>query len=517
MPRLRMRGVHKRFGATIALGGVDLSVAPGQVLALVGENGAGKSTLMKVLSGAHSPDHGEMWLDDAPYRPRNPLEARKAGVAMIYQELSLAKHLTVAENILLGVEPGAGPMMGWAEARRIAADALRQLGRPDISVDAPVGRLSIASQQLVEIGRAIAVGCRVLVLDEPTSSLTRADIKLLFDLVGRLRSQGISIIYISHFLEEVKEISDVYAVLRDGRSVGSGITADARTQDIVSLMVGRDVEDLYPRSPRTAGQELLRVDALAGIQKPVSASLTLHRGEVVGIAGLVGAGRTEFLRAIFGLDPVRSGQIKIGAFTGSASPRARWAQGMGMVSEDRKSQGLALGMSLADNLTMSMLGGLGPVGLVMPSRQESASRRWIDKLAIKCHAPSQPVQDLSGGNQQKVAIARLLHHDVDLLLLDEPTRGIDVGSKAQIYKLIDELASGDPATGREPRAILMVSSYLPELLGTCDRIAVMCRGRLGPARPVKELNEHLIMLEAIGSPEVPTPCAPGSLPVGVTP
>src|SRR5579859_2836124 len=221
-PRLQMRGVHKRFGATNALGGVDLSVTPGQVLALVGENGAGKSTLMKVLSGAHKPDEGEMWLDGKPYRPRNPLEARKAGVAMIYQELSLAKHLTVAENILLGVEPGAGPMMGWRETRRIAADALRQLGRPDISVDAPVGRLSIASQQLVEIGRAIAVGCRVLVLDEPTSSLTRADIKLLFDLVRRLKKQGISIIYISHFLEEVKEISDVFAVLRDGRSVGGG-------------------------------------------------------------------------------------------------------------------------------------------------------------------------------------------------------------------------------------------------------------------------------------------------------
>jgi ribose transport system ATP-binding protein len=283
------------------------------------------------------------------------------------------------------------------------------------------------------------------------------------------------------------------------------------------MMVGRDVEDLYPRSPRQPGDELLRVENLAGLAKPVSASLTLHRGEVVGIAGLVGAGRTEFLRTIFGLDPVRSGQVRIGSYSGEASPRGRWAQGMGMVSEDRKSQGLALGMSIADNLTMSKLNGLGPGGLVLPSRQESASRHWIEKLAIKCRTPAQPVQDLSGGNQQKVAIARLLHHDVDLLLLDEPTRGIDVGSKAQIYKLIDELATGDPSTGRKPRAILMVSSYLPELLGTCDRIAVMCRGRLGPAKPVEQLNEHLIMLEAIGSPEVPSPCAPGSLPVGVNP
>lgn len=509
-----MRGVHKRFGATIALGGVDLTVQPGQVLALVGENGAGKSTLMKVLSGAHQPDQGQMWLDGQPYQPRNPLEARRAGVAMIYQELSLARHLSVAENILLGVEPGRGPMMGWREARRSASDAMRQLGRPDIPVDVLVGRLSIASQQLVEIGRAIAVGCRVLVLDEPTSSLTSQDIRLLFDLVRRLKSQGIAVIYISHFLEEVKEISDVFTVLRDGRSVGSGVTSDVKSQQIVSMMVGRDVEDLYPRSPRTAGEELLRVEDLAGLSKPVSASLTLRRGEVVGIAGLVGAGRTEFLRAIFGLDPVRRGEIRVGAYSGVASPRGRWAQGMGMVSEDRKTQGLALGMSIADNMTLSLLRGLGPAGLVMPSRQESAARRWIEKLAIKCRTPAQPVQDLSGGNQQKVAIARLLHHDVDLLLLDEPTRGIDVGSKAQIYRLIDELASGDPQSGRKPRAVLMVSSYLPELLGVCDRIAVMCRGRLGPARPVQETNEHSIMLEATGSAEAPTggPCL---MPAGV--
>jgi ribose transport system ATP-binding protein len=498
-PRLSMLGVHKRFGATMALGGVELSVEPGQVLALVGENGAGKSTLMKVLSGAHQPDAGQMWLDGQPYSPRNPLEARRAGVAMIYQELSLARHLTVAENILLGVEPGRGPMMDWREARRVAADALGQLGRPDIPVDVAVGRLSIASQQLVEIGRAVAVGCRVLVLDEPTSSLTSRDITLLFDLVRRLKSQGIAVIYISHFLEEVKEISDAFKVLRDGRSVGGGVTAEAQTSRIVSMMVGRDVEDLYPRSSRIPGEELLRVEGLAGLTKPSDASLVLRRGEVVGIAGLVGAGRTEFLRAIFGIDRVRSGRIKVGAFSGTAAPRQRWAQGMGMVSEDRKTEGLALGMSIADNITLSLLNGLGPLGLVLPSRQEAASQRWIDKLAVKCRAASQAVQNLSGGNQQKVAIARLLHHDVDLLLLDEPTRGIDVGSKAQIYRLIDELAGGDSASGRKPRAILMVSSYLPELLGTCDRIAVMCRGRLGPARPVSETNEHLIMLEATGS------------------
>jgi len=494
-----MRGVHKRFGATIALGGVDLQVPPGQVLALIGENGAGKSTLMKVLSGAHQPDEGHMWLDSAPYKPRNPLEARQAGVAMIYQELSLAKHLSVAENILLGVEPGAGPLMAWTKARQIARGAMARLGRADISVDTPVGKLSIASQQLVEIGRAIAVGCRVLVLDEPTSSLTKRDIELLLDLVRQLKSQGISIIYISHFLEEVRAIADAFTVLRDGRSVGSGIPKQTPTQKIIAMMVGRDVQDLYPRSERSPGEEVLRVVDLAGRTKPVSASLTLHRGEVVGIAGLIGAGRTEFLRSLFGLDPVRRGQIRVGSFSGTATPGGRWAQGIGLVSEDRKTEGLALSLSIADNMTMSRLSGLGPMGLVTPSKQLDASKQWVKRLSVKCRTPAQPVQDLSGGNQQKVAIARLLHHDVDVLLLDEPTRGIDVGSKAQIYQLIDELATPDPASGRKSRAILMVSSYLPELLGVCDRIAVMCRGVLGPARPVAETSEHQIMLEATGA------------------
>jgi ribose transport system ATP-binding protein len=266
-------------------------------------------------------------------------------------------------------------------------------------------------------------------------------------------------------------------------------------------MVGRDVEDLYPRSARTPGDVLLQVEGLAGVDKPQSASLSLRRGEVVGIAGLIGAGRTELLRVIFGLDPVKSGKVRLGAHFGPASPHRRWAQGMGLVSEDRKTEGLALGLSIADNLTLSLLKGLGPFGLIFPSRQDRASRKWIDRLAIRCRAPRQPVGSLSGGNQQKVAIARLLHHDVDLLLLDEPTRGIDVGSKAQIYQLIDELASGDPVAGRQPRAVLMVSSYLPELLGVCDRIAVMCRGRLGPARPVSQTDEHRIMLEATGSAE----------------
>lgn len=489
-PRLRMAGIAKRFGATLALNGVDLEVRSGEVLALVGENGAGKSTLMKVLSGAHAPDSGQMWLDGEPYRPRNPLDARRAGVAMIYQELSLAPHLSVMENIVLGMEPVIGPFINWSMVRQRATEALKQLGRPDIPLDLPTSKLSIAEQQLVEIGRAVAVGCRALVLDEPTSSLTARDIDLLFDLVNRLKAQGHAIVYISHFLEEVKEISDRFTVLRDGQSVGGGVTADASPDQIISMMVGRKVADLYPRSKREPGEVILKVKSIASMGKPVAASLTLHRGEVFGIAGLVGAGRTELLQAIFGLRRVRSGQIKLGAYFGPASPAKRLMQGMGMLSEDRKTEGLALGLSIADNITLSKLG-----RFISPARQAIASRKWVETLGIRCRAPWQAVGDLSGGNQQKVALARLLHHDVDVLLLDEPTRGIDVGAKALIYKEIDELA-------RSGKAVLMVSSYLPELMGTCDCLAVMCRGRLGPTHRVSEITEHQIMLEATGSGEV---------------
>ena len=264
-------------------------------------------------------------------------------------------------------------------------------------------------------------------------------------------------------------------------------------------MVGREVKDLYPRSPRTPDETVLEVQQLQGANGPQNASLQLRRGEVLGIAGLIGAGRTELLRTIFGLDKVRAGTLRIERLNGFASPARRWGQGVGMVSEDRKMEGLALSLSIAENLTLSNLKGMGPVGLVTPGRQNAATRHWVQRLAIKCSGPRQAVGALSGGNQQKVALARLLHHGVDILLLDEPTRGIDVGSKAQIYQLIDDLAVGDAATGRAPCAVLMVSSYLPELLGTCDRIAVMCRGVLGPARPVQELTEHAIMREATGT------------------
>lgn len=419
---------------------------------------------------------------------------------MIYQELSLTPHLSVQENIMLGMEPTTLGVVRWKQVRRRAIEAIEEFDNPELTPDVRVSRLSVGSQQLVEIARALAIGCRTLVLDEPTSSLTQQDVERLFEIIGRLKRQGKAIVYISHFIEEVKRVADEVTVLRDGRVAGGGDVAAITIDEIIALMVGRQVEELYPRSARHPGEVVLEVKDLAGVEKPRSASLQLHRGEVLGIAGLIGAGRTELLRSLFGLDPVRSGQIKLGLYAGPASPRRRWMQGAGILSENRKEEGLALALSVADNVTLSALRGFGPLGLVLPGRQDRATRRWIERLGIRCRGPRQSVLSLSGGNQQRVALARLLQHDVDVFLLDEPTRGIDVAAKALVYKLIDELAGGP-----RPKAILMVSSYLPELLGVCDRVAVMCRGKLGPTYRIDEIDEHKLMLEATGQ----APGAPG--------
>jgi ribose transport system ATP-binding protein len=356
----------------------------------------------------------------------------------------------------------------------------------------------VAQRQIVEIARALVTGCRVLVLDEPTSSLAREDTERLFSLVRRLRATGIGIVYISHFLEELRTLADRITVLRDGRTAGNASPA-LPVEELVSLLIGRRLEQLYPRSTHTVRERLLTLDNVASrsSREAASASLTVHRGEVVGIAGLVGAGRTELLRAVFGLDAVRHGEVRVGSYVGPASPARRLTQGVGLLSENRKDEGLAVHLSLAENIVLSRWDGLGPLGLILPGRRRATAAEWVHRMGIRCRTPDQPAADLSGGNQQKVAIARLLRHDVDLLLLDEPTRGIDVGSKAQVYAWIDDLAAG--RVGGRPRGVLVVSSYLPELLGICDRIAVMHRGRLGQARPVSEWTEAALLAESVGA------------------
>ena len=412
---------------------------------------------------------------------------------MIYQELTIAPHLTVEANVMLGQERTRGGMIRRADHRRIVAEALETLGHPDLRLDAKAGSLSLGSQQLIEVARALVSNARVIVFDEPTSSLSGTDASRLFEVVDRLRAKGLAIVYISHFLEEVQRVAQRYVVLRDGRSVGSGRLAEASLSEIVAQMVGRELTELFPKIPRTRGEPILDLSGLSGRKLPRRVDLSLHRGEVLGIAGLVGAGRTELLRSVFGLDRVREGTIRVRSLVKTRSGPGRMiTRGLGMLSEDRKAEGLALGRSIEDNLTYSALGRDARWGWVDLKGRRIKARRWMEALRVKATGPGQrAAAPGAGGIQQKVALARLLHQDADVLLLDEPTRGIDVGSKAEIYRLIGEQAAAG-------KAVLMVSSYLPELMGLCDRIAVMSRGTLGEARAVEDWTEHEIMDQAIG-------------------
>jgi ribose transport system ATP-binding protein len=491
-PHLRLEAITKRFGATAALEGVDLEARAGEIHALVGENGAGKSTLLRILAGELAPDAGRIELAGRAFAPRSSAEARAAGVALIHQELCLAPHLSVEANLVLGVEPRRGPFLDRAALRARARAALHELGAEHLPLERPVRELASAERQQVEIARALALDARVLVLDEPTSSLARAECERLFALLQRLRARGRAIVYVSHALEEVERLADRVTVLRDGRRVLTAPAGELDAARLVSAMVGREVGDLYPRSPRRPGEVLLSLAALSGAALPVEASLELRRGEVLGIAGLVGAGRTECLRAIFGLDPVRRGELRVAGTLGPACPDQRWRAGVGFVSEDRAREGLALGLSVAENLCLADLRRSARAGVLAPGALGRAARPWIERLGIRAPGPAAPVARLSGGNQQKVALARLLHAEVDLFLLDEPTRGIDVGAKAALYRRIDELAVAG-------KAVLFVSSYLPELLGIADRIAVMRAGRLGAARPASECSEESILREATGA------------------
>jgi ribose transport system ATP-binding protein len=494
--RLVMRDVARRFGSTVALAGVDLELRAGEVHALIGENGAGKSTLMKILSGAVRLDSGSMMLDGSPYAPAGPADARRRGVAMVYQELTLAPHLSVEANLLLGVESARLGWLNRAEGHRRAREALAILQHPEIRPEGTVADLSPAECQLLEIARALLLDVRVLVLDEPTSSLTRDDAERLFVLLRRLRDRGVTVVYISHFLEEVQQVADRFTVLRDGRSVGGGRVQDFTVTQIVERMVGRPLVEQYPRVPHTIGAPILELTDLTGERAPNGVNLTLQRGEILGLAGIVGAGRTELLRAVFGLDPVRRGEVKVAGVSapgrGRALPRRRIAEGLGFLSEDRKQEGLALTLSIADNLTYTRMRPYVFGGLLRLGERRRRVAEWLRRLSVRAADPDQPVGALSGGNQQKVALGRLLHQDANVLLLDEPTRGVDIGSKAEIYRLIGELAA-------RGKAVLFVSSYLAELLGVCDRVAVMSRGRLKAIRPASEWTPHEVIACATGN------------------
>ncbi len=496
-PLLEISGVKKRFAATVALDGVDLAVRRGEVHAIIGENGAGKSTLMNVLSASIRPDAGSICFQGAPYRPADPLDARRQGIAHIHQELSLCPHLSVAENIFLGIEPQRSGWLDRLTLNRQAADILKSFQHPAITPRRPVADLTIAARQIVEICRALAQRASLILMDEPTSSLQRADVERLFHFIRQLRDSGISVIYISHFLEEVREIADACTVLRDGKSVITGPLQDLPNQELIAAMVGRPVKDLFPaRSPAVTSDGALEVRDLSAPPGLRRASLRLRRGEILGFAGLIGSGRTELLRTLFGLQKARAGNISVFGqpLPLQSTPVTRIGRGLGYLSEDRKGEGLAPALSVTDNITLTNFDSCSHWGWIDLPRQQKQARERADSAQVRAGSMDVAVQKLSGGNQQKVAIARLLHQGCEIFLLDEPTRGVDVASKAQIYEMIVSLA-------RAGKAILMVSSYLPELFGICDRLAVMRRGCLSAARPIGEWRPETVLQAAIGSTE----------------
>jgi ribose transport system ATP-binding protein len=486
--RLRIEGARKHYGGVRALDGVDLSVRGGEIHALLGENGAGKSTLMKVLAGAVRPDGGDMWLDGQRYAPRTPGEARDAGIAMIYQELNLCPHLSVLENVMLGARGARS-----AAAKTRLASVLERLGVTSFGPRTIVGTLGPGDRQLVEIARALMADARIIVFDEPTSSLSAPDTERLVSIVRDLAERDVAIIWISHFLDEVMEVAERFSVLRDGQSVAGGCeTLLATTDQMVTLMAGRPVEDIYPRSERSPGSTRLRVDQLSGVTLPHHASFALAGGEIYGIFGLVGSGRTEMLRALYGLDPRSTGSAHLDGQRIEPMTPGRWIKKrVGLLSEDRAHEGLAIKLSVADNVALSSATRIATLGTVLTDAAKAeAATPWMKALSIKTSGPEQPVNALSGGNQQKVAIARLLADGADVLLLDEPTRGIDVGARVEVYALLDRLAL-------EGKTILVVSSYLPELMGICDRMAVMHRGHLGAPRAIADWTEEDAIAEAM--------------------
>lgn len=492
-PILTMSGVDKRFGATRALHQVALQIHPGSVHALIGENGAGKSTLMKILSGAILPDQGQMQVDGKAYRPRTPSQAREAGVAMIYQELTLAPDLNAIDNICLGREFHKQGFVSRSRQRELVEKVLAQLGCSHLDLNAPVAEFSVAEQQLLEIARALAYDAKIIIFDEPTSSLTQNDAENLFQIIDDLKAQNIAVVYISHFLEEIRRVADRFTVLRDGELAGTGKLQGATENEIVTMMVGREIDDLFPRVKRTIGEPVLNISELSGDPVPQKAEFELCQGEVLGFAGLVGAGRTELIRAIYGLDPIESGKISIaGKPHRRPTPKKSIDCGMAMVSEDRKTEGLAQDQSIGENITYSRLSTYSRNGFLNLGKRRTAVERWMKEVEIKASSQDAPVSSLSGGNQQKVAIARVLHQDADIYLLDEPTRGIDVGTKSEIYRIVGELAAAG-------KSIIVVSSYLPELMAICDRIAVMSRGKIRDIKPVKQWTEHDVMLNAVST------------------
>jgi len=492
---LELRNVSKRFPGVQALSGVTFGVRPGEIHALVGENGAGKTTLIKIASGVYSPDEGEILLNGQPIRLASPRDAQGLGIATVHQEASLYPDLSVLENIFMGRQPTRGRLglIDWKRMRREAERIFRSMG-VELDLDAPVGQLSVADQQLVQIGKALSQEARVLIMDEPTSSLSSREVDVLFNLVRHLREQGVAIVYITHRIDEVFVLAERVTVLRDGRLIGTHRVSDVTSQQLINMMVGRVLHQLFPKEKVEIGPPLLRVRGLSKEGRFRDISFELHRGEILGFAGLIGAGRTEIALALFGIDPADEGEIEIeGQRVVIKNPWDALSLGLAYLPEDRQHQGIVSPMLVRENISLAVLESLCHFGFISFRTERQLAEEYVDKLAIRTPSVEQIVANLSGGNQQKVVVARWLCRQPRILIMDEPTRGIDVGAKAEIHRLMSDLA-------KQGIGIIMISSELPEILGMSDRILVMQEGRITGELSREEASQERIMsLAATGN------------------
>lgn len=487
VPVLQMRHIRKTFPGVVALDGVDFELRRGEVHILLGENGAGKSTLMKILSGAYQKSAGQITLDGADVEIKNPKHAQTLGISTIYQEFNLIPHLSIGENIFLGREPARLP--GLINQHAIFQAAARALSELGLTLDPRmlVKELRVAEQQMVEVAKALSLDARILIMDEPTAALTEHEIKELFTIIRKLKDKGTAIVYISHRMEELFEIGDRVTVLRDGRTVGTYDVRGMNKSELIRLMVNRELTELFPKEKATRGQEVLRVEGLSTKDNLKDISFSLHKGEVLGLAGLLGAGRTELARAIFGRDKITSGSIYInGVPQQIGSPRAAINSGIGFLTEDRKSQGLVLPLSVKENLCLSSVDKFSSWGVVDAGEEQQAASKYVKELRIRTPGLDQKVVFLSGGNQQKVVLSKWLCCGAEVFIFDEPTRGVDVGAKAEIYQLMNRLTANGVA-------IIMISSEMLEVLGMSDRILVMRAGKITGEFSAEEATQERIL------------------------
>ncbi|MER8864882.1 sugar ABC transporter ATP-binding protein [Mesorhizobium sp. M0751] len=493
VPALEMRGIGKRFPGVVALDNVDLTLEPGKIHALMGENGAGKSTLIKIMAGVYGKDAGTIRLRGREADIKSPRDSLKEGIKVVFQEIALIAEFSVAENIFLeGYPTGKGGSIDWKKIRADAAALFKRIGF-NVDPAARTGSLPVSQQQMVEIARALAHEARVVVMDEPTSSLTPNEVSLLFTVIRRLAALGIAVLYVSHKLDEVFEIADTVTVLRDGRHVSTRPISEHTNDTLIQDMIGRRIENLFPRKRGApASKVALSVEGLSTAKKLKDVSFEAHAGEVLGFFGLMGAGRTELAKAIVGYDPITSGAISVdGSRLLPHDTHTGVRLGIGLLTEDRKSEGLMSELPVYQNASLASLGAFARMGFVDKARERKAVQDYVDRFRIRTPSLLQQVKNLSGGNQQKVLISRWLMRGLKVIVVDEPTRGIDVGAKSEIFALIDRLAG-------EGLAVVMMTSEMPELLGLADRIAVMCEGRLTAIMPRDEATQEKILNAAIG-------------------